>query len=42
MNRAGGMYQVAEHLPSKCEALSSNPSAAGKKKKRKYVNIYEL
>jgi hypothetical protein len=28
--------QVAEHLPSKCQALSSNPSTA-KKKKKKYV-----
>jgi hypothetical protein len=23
--RAGGMAQVVEHLPSKCEALSSTP-----------------
>jgi hypothetical protein len=27
-NRARGMVQVAESLPSKPEALSSNPSAA--------------
>jgi hypothetical protein len=26
---------VVDHLPSKCEALSSNPSTAKKKKKRK-------
>jgi hypothetical protein len=25
--RAGGVVQVVEHLPSKCEALSLNPSA---------------
>jgi hypothetical protein len=30
--RSGGMAQVVEHLPSKCETLSSNPST-GKKKK---------
>jgi hypothetical protein len=24
--RAGGVVSVVEHLPSKCEALSSNPS----------------
>jgi hypothetical protein len=28
----GVMAQVAEHLPSKCEALSSNSSPAKKKK----------
>jgi hypothetical protein len=32
--RAGGMVQVAECLPSKCEAVSSNPSTAKKKKKK--------
>jgi hypothetical protein len=26
--RASGVTQVAEHLPSKCEALSSNPTTA--------------
>jgi hypothetical protein len=26
--RIGGMARVIEHLPSKCEALSSNPSMA--------------
>jgi hypothetical protein len=30
--RAGGVARVAEHLLSKCEALSSNPSANKKKK----------
>jgi hypothetical protein len=30
-NCTGGMTQVAEHLPSKHEALSSNPSTAGTK-----------
>jgi hypothetical protein len=29
--------QVVECLPSKCEALSSNPSAGGKKKAAIYV-----
>jgi hypothetical protein len=32
--RAGGVAQVVDHLPSKCEALSSNPSTEFKKKKR--------
>jgi hypothetical protein len=27
------MTQVVEHLPNKCEALSSNPSTRKKKKK---------
>jgi hypothetical protein len=31
--RAGGVVQVVEHLPRKLEALSSNTSAAKKKKK---------
>jgi hypothetical protein len=34
VKRAGGMAQVIEHLPSKCEDLNSNPSTA-KNKKRK-------
>jgi hypothetical protein len=29
---AGGVAQVEEHLPSNCEAPSSNPSIAKKKK----------
>jgi hypothetical protein len=33
--RAGGVAQMADCLPSKHEALSSNPSAKGKKKRRK-------
>jgi hypothetical protein len=33
-NRAGRVSQVVQYLPSRCEALSSNPST-GKKKKRK-------
>jgi hypothetical protein len=32
--RAGGVVQVVEYLPSKCEALNSNPSTAKKKKKK--------
>jgi hypothetical protein len=31
---AAGLAQVIEHLPSKGKALSSNPSTAGKKKKK--------
>jgi hypothetical protein len=31
--RASGVTQVIECLPSKCEALSSNPSTAKKKVK---------
>jgi hypothetical protein len=31
--RAGGVAQVVEYPPSKCEALSSNSSTAKKKKK---------
>jgi hypothetical protein len=34
----GGLEaQVVEYLPSKCEALSSNPSTTKKKKKKKIV-----
>jgi hypothetical protein len=32
---AGGVAQVLEHLPSKCRALSSNPSIANKQTKPK-------
>jgi hypothetical protein len=32
VTRAGGVTQVVEHLPSKCEALSSNPITTKKKK----------
>jgi hypothetical protein len=30
--RVGGVAQVGEHLPRKCEALSSNPSTEKRKK----------
>jgi hypothetical protein len=33
--RAGGVTHLVERLPSKCKALSSNPSTAKKKKKKK-------
>jgi hypothetical protein len=33
--RAGGVVQVVECLPSKCEALSLNPSTEKKKKRKK-------
>jgi hypothetical protein len=33
--RAGGMVHVIESLPSKCEALSSNPNTTKKTKKQK-------
>jgi hypothetical protein len=36
---AGGMAQVVEHLPSKYEALSSNPNT--KKKKKKFLFMTE-
>jgi hypothetical protein len=36
--RAGKVAQVVEHLPSKCEALSSDPSST-KKKKGKTFNV---
>jgi hypothetical protein len=36
-NRAGGVTQVVEHLPHKCEALSSNPSTAKKEKKKRQL-----
>jgi hypothetical protein len=31
--RVGGMAQAVEHLPSRCEALSSNPSTIKNKNK---------
>jgi hypothetical protein len=34
-NYGEGVAQVVERLPSKCEALSSNPSATKKKLKKK-------
>jgi hypothetical protein len=36
---AGGMTQVAEHLPSKHKVLNSNPSAAKKKEKKEIDEI---
>jgi hypothetical protein len=33
--RAGGMAEVVECLPCKCDALSSNPNNTKKKKKKK-------
>jgi hypothetical protein len=38
--RAGGVAQVVEHLPSKCEALSSNPSTrvGGREVVPRYAN----
>jgi hypothetical protein len=33
------LAEVVQHLPSKCEALSSNPSATKKKKKRNITYI---
>jgi hypothetical protein len=32
VERAGRMALVIEHLPSKCKAPSSNPSAAGERR----------
>jgi hypothetical protein len=34
-NRAGGVAQMIACLPSKCEALTSNPSTAKKEKEKK-------
>jgi hypothetical protein len=34
-NWAGGVAQVIQHLPSKCEALSTNPSTTKKKKRER-------
>jgi hypothetical protein len=36
----GGLAQVVQHLPSKCEALSSNSSTAKKKKKRTLAELW--
>jgi hypothetical protein len=36
-NRAGGVAQVVEQLPSKCEALSTNSSSTKKKKKKEGI-----
>jgi hypothetical protein len=38
-NRAGGVDQVVECLPRKCEALSSHPSTTKKQNKTKPKNI---
>jgi hypothetical protein len=40
--RAGGADQAVEHLPSKCETLSSNPSIAKKKNKRKRKEVGQV
>jgi hypothetical protein len=37
--RAGRMAQMAEHLPSKTENVSSNPNITTKKKKKKKTLI---
>jgi hypothetical protein len=34
MDWVGGVAQVVEHLPSKCEALSLNPCTEKKKRKK--------
>jgi hypothetical protein len=33
--QSGGVTQVVQHLPSKCEVLSSSPTTAKKKKKER-------
>jgi hypothetical protein len=40
--QADGVAQVADHLPTKNEALNSSPSAAKKKKKTREKNIYKI
>jgi hypothetical protein len=39
-NQTGGMAQEIEHLPSKCGALSSNPSATKKKFLHASIQIF--
>jgi hypothetical protein len=39
---AGGVAQVVKCLPSKCEILSSNPSATAKKTRTKQNNKKEV
>jgi hypothetical protein len=39
---AGGMTQVVEHLPSKCEALNPNPSTKKKRKKELMCSMNSL
>jgi hypothetical protein len=36
---AGGVPQMVQSLPSKCGALSSNPRAAKKKKKKRTIQL---
>jgi hypothetical protein len=38
--RGGVMAEVVDHLPSKCKAMSSNPSTAKKKKKKVLESQY--
>jgi hypothetical protein len=38
----GDMAQVVEHLPSKHEALSSNPSIAKEEKENNHWAIYKI
>jgi hypothetical protein len=35
--RAGGMVQVVEFMPSKCNALDSNPNTIKNKQTNKYI-----
>jgi hypothetical protein len=39
LKRAHGVVQVVEQLPSKCKALSSNPSTTKKKKKKEKIKV---
>jgi hypothetical protein len=39
-SRDGGVVQVVESLPNKCEALSSNPSTTKTKQQKKLILIF--
>jgi hypothetical protein len=41
-NRAGRVAQVVEHLPSKCEALSSNSSNKKNKKEKRSKKVVKI
>jgi hypothetical protein len=38
-NRAGGMAQVVQHLPGKCEVLSANPNTAKQNKNKQPYRV---
>jgi hypothetical protein len=42
LQRAGGVAQAAEHLPSKHKALSSNPITAKKKTRKRKEKVHYI